>query len=229
MLLRSAACGPLENNCYILAPDEGRECVIIDPGMDSKAVVTSVLAQHHLTPVAVLATHGHIDHIGDAARLADAHSIPVWIHSEDRLLLSRPASGLRPDGVVWLTLHLIHKLSEPAKVELLDDQETLDLAGLHIGVVHAPGHTLGSVLFTVSDDDQTTTLAFTGDVLFAGSVGRTDLPVSDRAAMRSTLSGPVLSLPDQARILPGHGRTSTMADERATNPYLQERYLRKLG
>ena len=214
MFLKATACGPLQANCYLLACDEGAECVIIDPGMDAFSPVTSLVTRYGLTPVAVLATHGHIDHICDSSLLADHYGIPVWIRSEDRHLLTDPASGLSPDMGMWLSMVLTHPLREPSRVEILDGVETLDLAGLSLGVIHAPGHTPGSVLYTVG------TLAFTGDVLFAGSIGRTDMPGGNPRTMAATLRGPVSSLPDSDRILSGHGPSSTMAIERTTNPYL---------
>ncbi|MCL2736227.1 MAG: MBL fold metallo-hydrolase [Propionibacteriaceae bacterium] len=225
MLLRSAACGVLQNNCFILADKEGSECVIIDPGMDAVAAVRSLVAQHDLTPVAVLATHGHVDHIADAAPVADGYSIPVWIRSEDRRLLADAAAGMGPEDLDWLAMYVPEPLKDPARVELLDGVDRLDLANLAITVIHAPGHTPGSVLFRVDDPDTATTVVFTGDVLFAGSVGRTDLPGGDQTTMMATLRGPVLGLPDAARVLPGHGRSSTMSAERATNPYLQPFFL----
>ncbi|MDR0284650.1 MAG: MBL fold metallo-hydrolase [Propionibacteriaceae bacterium] len=221
MFLVSAVCGPLAANCYLLAAAPGRECVIIDPGQEAAGPVRSLVERHHLTPAAVLATHGHLDHIADAAALADHYDVPVWIRSEDRHLLADPAAGLGDDFAAWLALALPQGLGEPARVELFDGHDTLDVAGLTLQVTYAPGHTAGSVLFTLAE----TPLVFTGDVLFAGSIGRTDLPGGDPATMLATLRGPVLALPDAARVLPGHGPESTMARERAANPYLQRSFL----
>jgi len=189
--------------------------VIIDPGMDAFDTVTSLVNKHGLNPVAVLATHGHVDHVADSALVADHYGIPVWIRSEDRHLLTDPASGLNPDMMDWLSAVLTHPLREPSSVELLDDVDTLSLAGLSLGVVHAPGHTPGSVLYTLDAE-----AAFTGDVLFAGSIGRTDMPGGNTFTMNVTLRGPVMSLPTSDRVLPGHGPASTMVIERATNPFL---------
>jgi len=211
--------------------------VIIDPGMDALSLVKSLVTQYSMTPVAVLATHGHVDHVADAAVVADHYQIPTWIHSSDRHLLCDPASGLSADMAAWLAVALPRPLTEPARVEILDNTDTLSFAGLTLSVIHAPGHTPGSVMYLCetgsplpthpdSSHPQEDYLAFTGDVLFAGSIGRTDLPGGDLRTMLATLNGPVLSLPDSARILPGHGPSSTMAVERATNPYLSARFLR---
>jgi len=218
MLIRSAACGPLEANCYLLAPDKGEECVIIDPGMEAAGDITTLVAIHQLTPVAILATHGHYDHVADAGKLAARFDVPVWIHSGDRHLLANPAAAAT--GIDdWWTGILPESLDEPATVNLLDEAGPLKLAGMEIGVIHAPGHSRGSTLFQVAGPDWP--VVFTGDVLFAGSVGRTDTPGGDKRVMGQTLAGPVLSLPDAARILPGHGPATIMAVERAANPYLR--------
>ena len=220
MFLITTECGPLQANCYLLAPEEGTECVIIDPGMDAFDPVKSLVNKHGLTPVAVLATHGHFDHIWDSSLVADHYGIPVWIRSEDRHLLTDPASGVSRDLGAWLTAMPGWPLKEAEQIEILDDVDTLDLAGLSLGVIHAPGHTPGSVLYTLG-----TQLAFTGDVLFAGSIGRTDMPGGNSRTMSTTLRGPVMSLPDSDRILSGHGPSSTMRVERMTNPYLVASFL----
>lgn len=221
MFVISSACGPLQANCYIVAPAEAGPCVIIDPGMEATPAVTSLLARHRLTPAAILATHGHVDHIADAAGLADAWSVPVWIRSEDRHLLTDPAAGLNADMATWLRLGRPDGLRAPGRVDLLDGRDAVHLAGLTFAVTHAPGHTQGSVLYTVSEHPgDESPLVFSGDVLFAGSIGRTDLPGGDPAVMRRTLREVVVALPDDARILPGHGPATVMRVERATNPYL---------
>jgi len=223
MFVTGAACGPLAANCYLVAVDEGQECVIIDPGMGAAPVVSSLVNKHKLTPVAVLATHGHFDHVTDAGTVANQYGIPLWIHSGDRHLLANPQAGLGEDFAGWLDVMLPDGVSTPARVETVDGHQTLDLAGLTITVIPAPGHTRGSVLYEIDDDG--TPVVFTGDVVFAGSVGRTDMPGGDSGTMSSTLRGPVLSLPDAAHILPGHGPASVIAHERASNPYLRAPFL----
>jgi len=218
MFLKATPCGPLEANCYLLGLGEGQECVIIDPGMDAFEPVKSLVRMYGVTPVAVLATHGHFDHIWDSAPIADHYGIPVWVRSEDRHLLTDPAAGVSRDLGSWLSM--FPPLRQAEHVETLDGVDALDLAGISLGVIHAPGHTPGSVLYTVGAE-----LAFTGDVLFAGSIGRTDMPGGNTRTMNATLRGPVSALPDSDRILSGHGPSSTMRVERMTNPYLVTSFL----
>jgi len=219
MFISVAECGPLAANCYLVGADDGDECVIIDPGMEAVEPVTSMVKKHGRQPVAILVTHGHFDHVADAAPLAARYEIPVWVHSGDQHLLSNPAAGVSPDFADWLATFLPDGLVTPATVLTLDDQTLLELAGLKIQIIPAPGHTRGSTLYRVDDGDDTA--VFTGDVLFAGSIGRTDMPGGNSQVMGLTLRGPVLGLPDNARILSGHGPASTMARERRSNPYLR--------
>ena len=223
MFIKMMTSGPLEANCFLLANDEGCDCVIIDPGMEAAVQIETQLGQHRLTPAAILATHGHYDHIADVALLADRYGIPAWIRSEDRHLLTQPLAGVDAAFGSWLATLLPKDISEPAQLGLLDDYRELSIAGLDFAIIYAPGHTRGSVLFRLNNDGDD--LIFTGDVLFAGSIGRTDMPGGNLATMCRTLLGTVLSLPDLARLLPGHGSNTTMANERSTNPYLSQRWL----
>ncbi len=226
MFLASCTTGAWQTNCYIAGARGSRQCVVIDPGMDAAETVRSTVSRHHLVPVAVLATHGHIDHVADAAVLADDWGVPVWIHSADRPMLTDPLWGLAPQlaGTAGL---VPARLDEPADVREYDGLSELELAGLTFRLVHAPGHTPGGMLLAVSlsDEPDLDEAWFTGDTLFAGSIGRTDFAVSDPAAMKRTLAGPIASIPDAAAVLPGHGAQTLMAHERATNPYLQPRFL----
>ncbi len=220
MLLTSAVCGPWQANCYLLALNTGQDCVIIDPGMDSAEAVRVMVERHRVNPVAVLATHGHLDHVADAAELADEFGVGLWIHPADRHLLTDPVAGLGADSAAFVAMAYPQGLAEPAVVATVNHGDQLTLAGLEILVSHAPGHTGGCVLYTVNRPDAEP-LVFTGDVLFAGSIGRTDLPGGDPDVMQASLRGPVMELPHDAEILPGHGVRSTMARERATNPFLR--------
>ncbi|SNR51788.1 Glyoxylase, beta-lactamase superfamily II [Haloechinothrix alba] len=216
MLVAGFAAGAFQANCYLLATGDGTECVIVDPGQDAVTRIDEALAEHRLTPVAVLATHGHFDHVYSAREVADAHGIPVYIHGDDRELLSDPLKGLGPQLSAMFGGQV--QMTEPARVVELDGTP-LELAGLSIAVDLTPGHTPGSVIFRLSTDEGGE-VALTGDTLFAGAIGRTDLPGGDMARMQESLRDTVLSLPDRTVVLPGHGTTSTIGDERASNPFL---------
>ncbi len=213
MLIAGFPAGSFAANCYVVAPGPGQECLIIDPGQDAEPGITELLAQHRLRPVAVLATHGHIDHTWSVAPVCGARGIPAYIHPADRDLLSDPAKGFPLQVGQQLFRGLT--FTEPDDVIALDDGMTLQLAGVELVVDHAPGHTQGSVTFRSAEQ-----VMFSGDVLFAGSIGRTDLPGGDYPAMLDTLSRVCLTLPDETLVLPGHGQQTTIGAERATNPFL---------
>ncbi|GAB3704846.1 MBL fold metallo-hydrolase [Mariniluteicoccus flavus] len=228
MLIASFPAGPWQTNCYVVAPRPGGECVIIDPGVGATEGVVAICDEQGLTPVGVVATHGHIDHVYAASRLCGRYDVPIWIHEADRHLLTDPLAGVRPMAKdLLLQLHGSTSLDEPADVRELVDAGALSLAGLDFDLVLAPGHTQGSVLLTTPyvAAEGIDRLVFTGDVLFAGSIGRTDLPGGDHDQMLETLRTRVLPIPDTAALLPGHGGQTTMARERATNPYLQKESL----
>jgi len=257
VLIAGFPAGSFATNCYVVAPGPGEECVIIDPGQDAEPGVEELLAEHRLRPVAVLATHGHVDHIWSVAPVCGARGIPAYIHPDDRDLLSDPAKGF---GLVGQQLFRGLTFSEPDDVIALADGMTLRLAGVELVVDHAPGHTPGSVTFRtgnqgepgdggaqghvakergpgpaggsgpsgsgvspdsgVSPRASTQSVLFSGDLLFAGSIGRTDLPGGDYPAILDSLSRVCLTLPDDTRVLPGHGPQTTIGAERATNPFL---------
>lgn len=222
MLIAALPTGPLQANCYVLAPAPGGDCVIVDPGQDAAGPIDKALAEHDLAPVAVLLTHGHFDHVWSAAEVADRRGIPVHLHAEDRGLLTEPAAGLDPAFATQLSALLgPGPYAEPADLVEVADGRALTLAGLEIVVEHTPGHTPGSVVYTVNTEDGIPVM-FSGDLVFAGSIGRTDFPGGDHGAMLRSLSGAVLGRPDRTQILPGHGPGTTVERERATNPYLRE-------
>ena len=175
MLIAGFPAGSFETNCYLVAASAGSECVVIDPGQDAVPGIDAVIAEHRLKPVAVLLTHGHIDHIWSVVPVCGARDIPAYIHPSDRALLSDPARGLPLAAGQQLLPGLT--FTEPDDVAELADGMTLRLAGLDIVVDHAPGHTPGSVTFRVAPG-----VLFSGDLLFAQSIGRTDLPGGTRPA-----------------------------------------------
>jgi glyoxylase-like metal-dependent hydrolase (beta-lactamase superfamily II) len=212
VLIAGFPAGSFATNCYVVAPGPGEECVIIDPGQDAEPGVAELLAEYRLRPVAVLATHGHVDHIWSVAPVCGAQGIPAYIHPADRALLSDPAKGFGLQVGQQLFRGLT--FTEPDDVIALTDGMTLRLAGVELVVDHAPGHTPGSVTFRAS------TVLFSGDLLFAGSIGRTDLPGGDYPAILDSLARVCLALPDGTQVLPGHGPQTTIGAERATNPFL---------
>lgn len=208
-------------NCYVLATKPGEECVVVDPGIDVVPQLDEVLRENRLRPVAVLLTHGHIDHTYSVAPVCGARGIPAWIHPGDREQLADPATGFGP-GMSQLFGGRL-EWTEPDDVRVLDDDAVMTLAGLEFTVDHAPGHTPGSVMFRLPPDaDVTEQVLLSGDVLFQGSIGRTDLPGGSYPAMLASLAAKVLPLADGTVVLPGHGGATTIGSERATNPFLAE-------
>jgi glyoxylase-like metal-dependent hydrolase (beta-lactamase superfamily II) len=193
--------------------------VVIDPGIEAVDPLDEVLARHRLRPAAVLLTHGHLDHTFSVVPVCGARDVPAWIHPDDRAQLTDPLTWIGvPPGTPLMGLTSL-PTSEPADVRELADGDTLELAGLRLGVRHTPGHTLGSVVFSLDTADEP--LLFAGDLLFAGSIGRTDLPGGSYPAMLESLARVVLPLDDATVVHPGHGPDTTIGRERATNPYLQ--------
>lgn len=217
MLVVGFPAGPLATNCYVVAPAAGEQCVVIDPGVDAPAQLDEVLAEHRLHPVAVLLTHGHVDHTFSVLPVCEARDVPAFIHPADRHQLADPWSGIGAPAGTPIFGGL--SFAEPADVRELADGQTMTLAGLDLSVRLTPGHTAGSVVFGLSTPDSP--VLFAGDTLFAGSVGRVDLPGGDRAALFDSLSRVILSLDDATVVHPGHGPSTTIGRERAHNPYLQ--------
>ncbi|MEQ6901217.1 MBL fold metallo-hydrolase [Nocardioides sp. YIM 152588] len=220
MLIAGFPAGPWGTNCYVAATGTGTECVVIDPGKDASAGVAEVVREHRLKPVAVLLTHGHIDHMWSVAPVAGTYDATAWVHPADRHLLTDPMAGMSRETSQML-LGGDYTWAEPDDVQELSDGRTLELAGLELTVDHTPGHTGGSVTFRTPYGDQgISQVMFSGDLLFAGSIGRTDLPGGDHPTMLRTLAAKVLPLDDDIAVLPGHGEQTTIGRERATNPFL---------
>ena len=208
-------------NCYVVAAGPGEQCLVVDPGIGVLDRLDEVLAEHRLHPAAVLLTHGHLDHTFSVAPVCGARGITAYVHPADREMLADPAKGLSTDLTQLFGGRLAY--TEPDDVAELTDGATLSLAGLEITVDHAPGHTGGSVLFRMpgasADAEQ---VCLSGDVLFAGSIGRTDLPGGSHPTMLASLRDKILPLADDTVVLPGHGPATTIGRERVSNPYLRE-------
>jgi hydroxyacylglutathione hydrolase len=237
VLVAGFPAGAFAANCYVVAPAPGQECVIIDPGQDAERGIDELLAEHRLRPAAVLLTHGHLDHVWSVAPVCGAKGIPAYIHPRDRVLLSDPAKGFPLGAGQELFGGL--EFTEPDDVKELADGMTLSLVGLEITVNHAPGHTEGSVTFRLplagpsaqapftargksKTDEAGTDVLFSGDLLFAGSIGRTDLPGGDYPTILRSLARVCLTLPDQTVVLSGHGPQTTIGAERRSNPFLAD-------
>lgn len=251
-------------NCYLVSAGEAGPCVIVDPGGGVADDVRSTVRRLKLEPVAVLATHGHVDHTWSAGELTREYGVALHVHDRDAYRLQDPFGSLERPGtggsglVQSLTSGPLgaalaasgcapQDYQEPAQVEsFLPDGaavSVLELGGLSIRATHAPGHTEGSTLFlfdgvpsqgsslpsqgnrfiTGSAAEGTGATALTGDVLFAGTIGRTDLPGGDGATMAQTLRDVVGKLADHTLVLPGHGPASRMREEKMSNPFLVRR------
>ena len=218
-----------ETNCWILALGTGQECIIVDPGMAQPNLVNEIeqkVSELKLKPVAVFITHGHLDHTFSVLPLTKQVPMRTYVTGADRFLLTDPMGALDRGGVSeqFLRAFGVEKFKEPDDVVELEDFSTFEVAGLQITSIFAPGHTKGSVMFTV-DNQQ----LISGDVLFAGSIGRTDLPTGSASQMRKTLRDRILTLPDGLNVLPGHGGQTTIGLERVRNPYLQADFLDQDG
>ena len=233
MLLSAFPAAAFGTNCYVLAPAAGEECVVVDPGIGVLDDLAAVLAEHRLRPAAVLLTHGHLDHVYSVTPVCQGHGVPAVVHGDDAYRLDDPISLLDPSLVSMLEQQFGERAtwSAPDHVRQVSDAEVLDLAGVRLRVLHAPGHTEGSVMFAADDvptslsgaagdPGRPTSTLLSGDVLFRGSIGRTDLPGGSHEAMLTSLREVVLPLPDDTLVMPGHGPHTTIAQERATNPYL---------
>lgn len=222
MLLTGFPAGMLACNCYVLAQRAGSDAIIVDPGQRAMGTLRRILDENRLTPAAVLLTHGHIDHIWSAQKVADTYGCPAFIHPADRFMLADPIRGFGP-RIGQLAVGALFR--EPRQVVDLDlDGDILDFGGITVTVDHTPGHTRGSVVFRVPDaagDAGCGELAFTGDTLFKQSVGRTDLPGGSGRDLMDSIITKLLVLDDDTAVLPGHGESSTIGLERRTNPFLQ--------
>jgi glyoxylase-like metal-dependent hydrolase (beta-lactamase superfamily II) len=227
VLIAGFPAGPWGTNCYVVATGPGSECVVIDPGKDAADGVAHVVREHHLKPVAVLVTHGHVDHMWCVAPVAGTYDATAYVHPADRHLLADPMAGMSAETTAMM-LGGKYTFAEPERVEELVDAQAIELAGISFTVDHAPGHTPGSITFRTpypstgsgTEVSDVSEVMFAGDLLFAGSIGRTDLPGGDHRAMMQSLRDKVLTLRDDVVVLPGHGEQTSIGRERATNPFL---------
>ncbi len=200
-----------ETNAYIAAAESGGPAILVDAPPDPGPIV-DLLLEHDLALAGVLLTHGHIDHTGGSGHVAGETGAAVYVHPDDDFLTLHPVDqvramfGMLPPG----------EYEVPQKLEPLRDGQMIEVAGLTLETRHTPGHTPGHCCFYLAAE----ATLFSGDQLFAGSVGRTDLPRGSHETLMRSMREKVMVLPDDTRVLPGHGPETTVGDERRTNPFL---------
>lgn len=219
-------------NCWIIASNEGAECVVVDPGIGIPNLVSDIrecMDAHNLKPAAILITHGHLDHVFSVVPLqSDCGIQEVIVHSSDLDLISRPERGLGPQGLALMkdlgTQFGLPTFEEPSGVREVRDSAKFELAGMKFSIVNTPGHTPGSLIATIDNE-----YVITGDTLFKGAIGRTDLPRGSISDMERTLREKIATLPGHLEVLPGHGEKSRMEDEIRNNPYILAAMEGRLG
>ena len=206
MNIRTVVVGEFEVNCYVVSDDE-KHAVVIDPGADADAILQHLRAAR-LKPVAYLLTHGHVDHIGGLEQLLATCPAPVCIHPDEQGWAFTRRNALPP--------YYFPPSAPPAGLQLVNDGDEVNFAGFTFRVIATPGHTPGGVCYFAAAQQ----VVFTGDTLFQGTVGRTDLPGGDGRVLAKSLKK-LAVLPPATRVYPGHGPDSTIADEQRTNIYLR--------
>lgn len=204
MFIETIVVGPLQENCYVVACEKTKEAVIIDPGAEADRIY-DVVGSHDLSLTAILNTHGHPDHVGAVADLVERTSVPFLMHQDDVFLIE----GFDSDPIrVFLQTK-----TPPKPHRFLQDHEILKIGSLTVTVAHTPGHSPGSVCFLVED------VIFSGDTLFANSIGRTDLPGGNQQQLLRSIQERLLSQADNIIVYPGHGHPTTIGHERRFNPF----------
>jgi glyoxylase-like metal-dependent hydrolase (beta-lactamase superfamily II) len=225
VLITGFPAGMLACNCYVLALRAGSDAIIVDPGHRAMGPLQRILDENHLTPAGVLLTHGHVDHIWSAQKVADMYGCAAYIHPEDRFMLTDPIKDFGPRlaqvafGALFREPKQVVELCKGGAV----DKDEVELGGLTVTVDHTPGHTQGSVAFRVDSPIGAGpgSVVFTGDTLFRQSVGRTDLPGGSGRDLLGSIVTKLLVLDDDTVVLPGHGEKTTIGAERRSNPFLE--------
>jgi len=197
--------GALETNCYLVYDEETRECAVIDPGADPEKII-STIADLELKPVIVINTHGHVDHIGANSDIVQKYTVPLAMHAAD-------TGMLQVSDYIELSL-LLGARNSPAPDRLLAEGDEVAVGRSSLRVIHTPGHTPGSIGLVHGG------FLFSGDTLFCGGVGRTDLPGGSWKDLERSIRERILTLPEETVVLPGHGPHTTVEQERSSNPFL---------
>lgn len=206
LMINQYVVGAVQTNCYFAINQETKEVLVIDPGDNAKQLAERI-RKDELKPVAVLLTHGHFDHAGGAAELAEEFQVPVYAHEEEKETLEDPKLN-----VSWM----MGKEEHFSANEYVKDEQELDLAGFHIRVLHTPGHTVGGCCYYLPYED----VVFSGDTLFCMSVGRTDFPKGSMSVIVRSIKEKLMVLPEHTTVYPGHNDVTTIENERMYNPYL---------
>lgn len=216
------ATGMWQSNCYLLGDLSAGACVVVDPGQDAADTVRERLDAHGTTCEAILLTHGHLDHLWAVPELADELDVPVLLHPDDRWIWDEPQKAFGEDLPAEVLTQQFGLRWEPPteRLEPIADGHTVHRAGLAFAVRHTPGHTPGSCVFLLDDLRPDEPVLVSGDLLFAGSVGRTDFPRGSGEQQAASLARVVLPLADDTLVLPGHGPETTVGAERTGNPFL---------
>jgi hydroxyacylglutathione hydrolase len=210
MIHEILAVGPLQCNCSIIGDENTREAMVIDPGDDIEDVL-NLIRKHHLQVKQIVITHAHIDHVGGAMKLRAATGAPIILNQSDYALLK-----MLDAQAAWIGME------SPGRVDVdhsVADGETVQTGSLSANVLHTPGHTEGSICLYFPAESK----LIAGDTLFAGSIGRTDLPGGSFQKIMRSLHGRVLALPDETVVVPGHGPLTTVGEERQSNPFLTKK------
>jgi hydroxyacylglutathione hydrolase len=212
MILEMLTVSPFQENCYVIGDEESMTGAIIDPG-DEAARIALTVERVGLEVSQIIVTHSHIDHVGAVAQLVDEYMCPVLMHNEAEAMLKTVPQQAMMMGM---------RFGKVPKVDRhIGDEEILEVGSLRLRSLYTPGHAPGHLAFLVEDEDT----VFSGDALFAGSVGRVDLPGGSMEVLMQSISERLLILPDETRVLSGHGPETTIGRERVSNPFLGGRLL----